>query len=578
MSPVASPYMPEIHDSTVSALDIPDDLTIPQFFLDTAHAARPDRSSDTPCLIEEDTGRKIYFSELRERTFGLANALSLRWRIGEGDVVCILSPNHVDYPVVIWAAHRLGATVTAAEPSFSTVEEIAHSLIATNASFIVVHPDFLKAAVAAARKADIPVYRIILFDAVTGSGAPASHPVLNNLIQDGLKLEAQFEEKRLSAGDAKSKVAFLSFSSGTSGLPKATAISHYSVIANVVQRAVHNKVNEDHAPLDEQRFRPGDISAAVLPLFHIFGVTNIHFMLFCGMSTVVMPKFDFQGMLKSIVRHRITHLFLVPAQIVLLCKNPAVKKYDLSCVRFCLSGSGPLPAELAQQLCAIFPNASICHSYGLTELGTTVSMTSLSQRIAVSGSSGSILPGISTRVMTEDGRLAAPGEQGELWIKGPAMAMGYADDQTATLETFVDGWMRTGDLVYIRDNEIFVVDRLKEIFKVRGFQVSPAELEGHILSHPDVVDVCVVGVPDEYSGEVAMAFVVLNPDAAAQAQRDLKQSRKAKMGIMKHVVDVKANYKWLSGGVEFVDTLPRTATGKLLRRHLRDQARESRAR
>ncbi|OCH94731.1 phenylacetyl-CoA ligase [Obba rivulosa] len=578
MSLTTSPRMSDINETATSFLDIPDDLTIPQFFLDTSHAARPDRGAEIPCLIEEDTGRNIYFDELRARTFGLANALSLRWRIGEGDVVCILSPNHIDYTVAIWAIHRLGATVTAAEPSFSTVEEIAHALKATNSSFIVVHPDFLKAAIAAARSADIPIYRIILFDAPSSSNIPASHPVLSNLIQDGLKLEAQFEEKRLNAGDAKSKVAFLSFSSGTSGLPKATAISHYALIANVIQRAVHNKVNEEYVQLDEQRFRPGDISAAVLPLFHIFGVTNIHFMLFCGMSTVVMPKFDFQGMLKSIVRHCITHLFLVPAQIVLLCKNPAVKKYDLSCVRFCLSGSGPLPTNLAQLLTTIFPNASICHSYGLTELGTTVSMTSVSQRMAIPGSSGLLLPGISTRVMTEDGCVAAPGEQGELWIKGPSMAMGYADDQTATLETFVDGWMRTGDLVYIKDDEVFVVDRLKEIFKVRGFQVSPAELECHILSHPDVADVCVVGVPDEYSGEVAMAFVVLHPDAAAQSRRDLKESRKAKMGIMKHVVDAKANYKWLSGGVEFVDTLPRTATGKLLRRQLRNQARESRAR
>jgi len=215
----------------------------------------------------------------------------------------------------------------------------------------------------------------------------------------------------------------------------------------------------------------------------------------------------------------------------------------------------------------------------MTETGTTVAMTSLSQT-PVLGSTGKTLPGISIRVVKEDGSIAVQGELGELWVSGPAMASEYMNNPAATNDVFVDGWIRTGDKVFLdANNELHIVDRLKDIFKVRGFQVSPAELEAHLLQHESISDACVVGVPDDYSGEVPVAYVVLSASVALRAKENPSEGKKLKVNILKYVATAKAAYKWLAGGVEFVESLPRNpASGKLLRRQVREHACEARAR
>ncbi|KAJ3514400.1 hypothetical protein NLJ89_g2401 [Agrocybe chaxingu] len=311
---------------------------------------------------------------------------------------------------------------------------------------------------------------------------------------------------------------------------------------------------------------------SVLPFFHIYGlVVILHFTLWAGTSIVVVPKFNFTDFLNTISRHRVTHLYLVPPQIVLLTKHPAVKGRDFSHVKFCMSGAAPLSGDLMKQLTRILPNASIGQGYGLTETCTTISQLQPERMLGTIGSAGALIPGVVAKVVKADGTLAKEGEQGELIVTGPWMPREYYGNPTATAETFVDGWVRTGDEVIIRDNEIFVVDRLKEIMKVRGFQVAPAELEGHLLLHPDVVDVCVVGVPDDYSGEVPMAFVVPSPNALKRINQG--QGQAVKKMIEKHVSDAKIQYKWLAGGVEFIDAIPKNPSGKILRRVLREKAK-----
>ncbi|KAK7465830.1 hypothetical protein VKT23_005801 [Stygiomarasmius scandens] len=210
----------------------------------------------------------------------------------------------------------------------------------------------------------------------------------------------------------------------------------------------------------------------------------------------------------------------------------------------------------------------------MTETATSLSMFPPDQKIGTIGSAGKLLPGITARVIKEDGSFASEGEQGELVVSGPSMALGYLNNEAASKETFTSGWVRTGDEVIIKDQEVFVVDRLKEIIKVRGFQVAPAELEGHLLLHPAVADVCVVGVPDDYSGEVPMAFVVLDSKLKQAVESDYKQRERIKEAIMKHVSDSKVQYKWLAGGVEFVQIIPKNPSGKILRRVLRDAVKE----
>jgi len=291
------------------------------------------------------------------------------------------------------------------------------------------------------------------------------------------------------------------------------------------------------------------------------------------MSIVIVPKFSFSDFLESIVRHQATHLFLVPPHVVLLCKNPSTKRYDFSHVKFCMSGAAPLSGELMRQISTIFPNANVGQGYGLTETCTTVCWVQADRKVGTIGGVGGLLPGIIAKVVKPDGTLASDGEQGELVVKGPSMALGYYENPAASAETFVDGWVRTGDEVVIKNQEVFIVDRLKEIMKVRGYQVAPAELEGFLLLRPDVVDACVVSLLDDYSGEIPLAFIVLDPDTQKRVRGDQAALIGLKKAIQKYVSDAKVQYKWLTGGVEFIDAIPKSSSGKMLRRLLRDQAR-----
>lgn len=559
---------------------VPDDVTLPQFILDSWHPTRPVNKNANPVLIEEATGRGVHFSEVRARTFGLANEMKARWNISEGQVVCIFSSNHVDYPIALWAVHRLGGVVTTANPNY-TADELLYQLQLTSACAILSHSGSIATAEEACRLAGIPSDRIALLDSPEGYSGP--YPTLERLVQDGLSKHPQFVERRLAPGEGKTKLALLNFSSGTTGRPKAVAIPHYAVLANVVQMAYYGQANENFGPAT--RYRPGQVVLAVLPFYHIYGlIVVMHFYIFAGFSLVVMPRFTLEGMLNNIQRYRINHLLLVPPMIVLLAKNPIVKKYDLTSVTMCMSGAAPLSAELTRQYCERLPNSAIGQGYGMTELATTITFPRIDMHVGTLGSGGQLLQGNTCRVLKPDGTYATYNEPGELLIKGPTVALCYLNNEEATKETFLyldgqpDRWVRTGDEVMFNENaEIFVLDRLKEIMKVRGFQVAPAELEGHLLEHPDVGDACVVGVPDEYSGEVPLAFIVPSHDAQERIKKDPEEGEKIKLALMKHVADHKVHYKKLAGGVYFVDSIPKNPSGKLLRRFLRDKAKELKA-
>ncbi|KAF7365396.1 Phenylacetyl-CoA ligase [Mycena venus] len=566
--------MSEIHATAGILPAIPDDLSIPQFQLDHDDPNRPARHTNIPCLIDDASGRKVYFEELRERTQGFANALSSLYSIAEDDVVLLFSRNHVDYPVAMWAVHRLGGVISPANPDFGR-KELEYQLKATKATLIIIHPDALETATSAAQTLGLSLDRILVFDvqgASTGKFVTVDH-----LVKRGLQLKA-FSERKLGPGEGKTKLAFLSFSSGTTGTPKAVAIPHIAVIANVLQLAAHAKLKEDYAPWKDRRYRPGDVATAVLPLYHIYGlVVNLHFLLYCAMTIVIVPKFNFENMLKSIVRHRITHLMIVPPQAVLLCKHPAVKKYDLSGIRYIMIGAAPLSDEVNMKLFSLFPDAHIGQGYGMTETCTVTSIWSIERKRGLSGGAGRLIPGVIARVVKTDGSLGGYHDIGELVVKAPSNALGYYNNVKATEETFIDGWVRTGDEVKITpDGELWITDRIKEILKVRGFQVAPAELEGTLLNHADVSDACVVGIPDEFSGEVPLAFVVLTVDAAERVKAKPSILQDIRASILKHVADNKVAYKHLAGGVEFVESIPKNPSGKLLRRVLREQAKELR--
>ncbi|KAF5374141.1 hypothetical protein D9615_008885 [Tricholomella constricta] len=525
---------------------IPDDITLAQFMLEYQHPLKPARR-DVPCLIDDNTGREISFEELKSNTRALANMLRSAYNIGENDVVMISSPNHIDYPTILWAVLLVGGIVSCSNPQF-TAGELGTQLKVSKTNFVIGHSTNIATILSAARVAGLPSDRIILIDKATSHHHGPSIPNVHDLIQVGLKLKLDFKERVLAQGEGRTKVALLSWSSGTTGKPKAVAITHHALIANVIQMAAHNRVDGAHSFKDTWGYRPGDVGVGVLPFYHVAGlVISLHFVLFCAMSVVVVEKYNIFNLLESIARHRITHLIIVPPVAIDLCKactseifdnrdiahnlpkQPAVGNYDLGSVKYVMIGAAPVAKDVQAKLYGLFPDAQIGQAYGLTEMTTTLAMIAGTQKRGPLGSGGRLLPGIQARVIKPNGSLADYGEIGELIVRGPAAALGYLHDDQATKATFINGWIYTGDQVSISEtNEIFVVDRLKELLKVKGFQVSPAELEGCLLSHTDIMDCCVIGIPDDYCGEVPLAYVVLTADAhersalSAEAERRIK--------------------------------------------------------
>ncbi|KAH9946890.1 hypothetical protein B0H21DRAFT_822385 [Amylocystis lapponica] len=467
----------------------------------------------------------------------------------------------------VWAVHTLGAIVTAANPSYSA-DELEYQLSTTKTKVIVTGAGSYPIALDAARKVGLPLDRVVLFDLLPDGSKPC--PTVSELVSEGYVAPPSFVERHLNPGEGRTKLAFLSFSSGTTGKPKAVCIPHYAPIANVIQIAHEATQQQKHLPWERRTWRWGDISAGALPFYHIFGlVVVMHFSIYYGMSLVIIPKFNFVEFLKSIQRHRINYLNIVPPM------HPASKDYDLSSLRGLMSGAAPLSVELIHALAQRLPHCHIGQGYGMTETSTTVTWPQSENRLGAPGSAGRIIAGCVVRIVRPDGSLAGYNEPGQLVVKSPSMALRYMNNEQATKETFRDGWVWTGDEVVVNENaDLFVVDRIKELLKVKGFQVAPAELEGHILNHPDVSDVCFVGVPDDYSSELPLAFVVPSAAAAARMKAGDVETDRVRAALIKHVADAKIEYKHLTGGVVFVDTIPKNPSGKLLRRFLRDHARE----
>ncbi|KAI0772950.1 phenylacetyl-CoA ligase [Trametes elegans] len=555
-----------------------DNLTIPQFvFSETfEHPTKSAYVGKYPCMIEEDSGRKVYLSELQYRTDALARAFSALWNIGDGDIVSLFVPNHVDYPTLTWATQKLGGIVAALSAGL-TAGELAYQLTVAKPSLLVAHVENLPIALEAAKSINLPHSRIIVLD---GQKAKSALPFksVEDLVNDkSLPPYTEFTFTR--PGQARQKIAFLCFSSGTTGKPKAVAISHFNLISDLIQFATFCGANQDYAPRDEQRFRPGDIASGVLPFNHIYGlVINLHAIFYFAMTVVVSAKFNYERFLKSIDTYGITHLLIVPPQALLLVKHPATKKYKLNSLRVLVAAAAPVSAELTTQLVEAFPKLQVGQGYGMTETTAAVTVFPISQKVGTLGSAGQLIPGIVAKVVKPDGSLAGVGEPGELLLKGPQIALGYYQNEEATKESFIDGWLKTGDEVLFAENgDMFVTDRIKELIKVKGNQVAPSELEGHLLDHPDVADVAVIGIPDDFAGEAPLAYVVLKPAVAGAVAKTPALAEDVRERLQKHVSATKSKYKWLTGGVIFIEAIPKSPSGKILRRVLRDQSKALRA-
>jgi acyl-CoA synthetase (AMP-forming)/AMP-acid ligase II len=499
------------------------------------------RFGERPALVDGTTGLTVSYRLLAARIEGVAAGLAARG-FAPGDVLALWAPNLPQWAGVALGAMAAGGTVTGASPA-CTERELVGQLTDAGASVLVTIPPLLPAARAAAAATGVREL-IVLGDAEPGSATP----IAALLDQGGPAPPAAAEP------DPDGTVALLPYSSGTTGLPKGVMLTHANLVTSVRQVGCGLRLTER------------DTTLAVAPFFHVMGfVVTLAVPLAAGATVVTMPRFDLQTFLTLVQRHRATVLVIPPPVAAALARHPAVDDHDLSSVELIVSGGAPLGADLQRALAARLPHAVVGQGWGLTEtaVGATIPDRDTG---TVPGSVGRVMPNSELRVVDPPtGADLGAGERGELWVRGPQVMAGYLGRPEATAETVEpDGWLHTGDIGHVDvDGNVFVVDRLKELIKVSAYQVAPAELEALLVTHPAVADAAVIPRPDPVHGEVPVAAVVPRGDPDGEE-------------LLAWVAERVTPYKRIRA-VRFVDALPRTPSGKLLRRVLIETDRDHQA-
>jgi len=507
-----------------------------------------DADLDRIALIDTRSGRESSYREMIGRIDAFAGALAGRG-IGVGDVVGLLVPNGSAFAVAFHGVLRSGATATTINVLF-TAKDIAKQLTDSGAKMLLTVASLLAQADEAAQACGLPADAVVVLD---GEGLAArGHPSAADLLAPGSPApQVNFAPS--------AHLAALPYSSGTTANPKGVMLTHRNLVANIAQiRPLHGIVADDAV-------------LAVLPFFHIYGMTVLlNAALQARARLVIMPSFDLGDFLGNIQNHKCTIAFIAPPVAVALAKHPLIDSFDLSSLNVVMSGAAPLDADLgyavAQRL-----GCRVVQGYGMSELSPVSHITPFDggQRnmgmIAPLSSVGwTVSNGASKLIDPETGdEIGPPAEglsaTGELWFKGPNVMAGYLGNEQATAETIDDdGWLHTGDLAQVDAcGCVYIVDRLKELIKYKGYQVPPAELEAVLLSHSGIADAAVIGVKDADGEEVPKAFVVKQSDA------ELTEDE-----VIAFVADHVAPYKKVRQ-VEFIEAIPKSASGKILRKDLR---------
>ncbi len=488
--------------------------------------------ADKAAFIDGATGRTVTYGEFDDAVRAQAGGW-LESGLAKGEVVAVLAPNCPEYAVIFHAVALAGGVLTTINPTY-TSGEVHHQLVDSGATRLVTVPMFVDTASAAiADSAVKEVYIIGTADGYASIGSLVGAPLAEQIPVD------------------LDDVVVLPYSSGTTGLAKGVMLTHRNLVSNIEQTLATVRVQAD------------DAFVAVLPFFHIYGMQVLmNTGLRAGATIVTMPRFDLEQFLALHAAYRLTRAFVAPPMVVALAKHPIVDNYDLSALRWILSGAAPLSAELAIE-CGERLGCEVVQGYGMTELSPVSHATP--SGMFKPGSVGVTVP--NTEVTIVDPATQSPlgvDEDGEVWVRGPQVMKGYRNNESATKNTIDDdGWLHTGDVGHIDiDGHLFIVDRLKELIKYKGFQVPPAELEALLLTHPQIGDAAVIGLPDEEAGEIPAAYVVLKPGQDITAA-----------DIQGFVAERVASYKQVRK-LTFVDAIPKSASGKILRRVLRTQAQQ----
>jgi acyl-CoA synthetase (AMP-forming)/AMP-acid ligase II len=517
------------------------DVTVPDVPITEYVLRHAGRLGDKPAIIDGPSGRVLTYRQLADAVRRAATGLS-RQGLRRGDVVAIYSPNCPEYAVVFLAVASLGAINTTVNPTY-TADELATQIKDSGARFLVTVP--VPAVLDKAREAGARtgIEELIVIGTADGARSLAE------------LLEAPPTPPEVAI-DPGRDIVVLPYSSGTTGLPKGVMLTHRHLVANLRQCEGMQGFGG---------FQERDVVVAALPFFHIYGMVVILMLSLANGSTLVtMPRFDLVEFLGLIQKHRVTILPLVPPIVLGLVKHPAVAQFDLSSVRLVFSGAAPLGEEVARALARKL-SCPVVQGYGMTEASPVTHLSPTIDAPFKPGSIGQVVPNTEVKIVDlVTGAVLPRGHSGELLVRGPQIMRGYLNRPRETAEAIdEEGWYHTGDVGYVDDEDWFyIVDRTKELIKYKGLQVAPAELEALLLTHPAVLDAAVVRKADEEAGEVPLAYVVLKPDEASRGTSG--------DALMAWVAERVSPHKRIRH-VEFIDQIPKSASGKILRRVLMER-------
>jgi acyl-CoA synthetase (AMP-forming)/AMP-acid ligase II len=516
------------------------DIEIPDTPFTEFVLERADQRGDKAAIIDGPTGRTITYPQLVESVRGLAAGLAERG-FGKGDVFAHFAPNLPEYAVAFHGVATAGGVNTTANPML-TEDELVKQLVDSGAKLLVTVPELLEKASAAARRSRVEE---IFVYGESGGAAPFASLVKHDA-----------EPPRVEFDPASDLIA-LPYSSGTTGLHKGVMLTHRNLVANIAQCTHPDVTPKSDDELAAER------AIAVLPFFHIYGlVVLMNIPLFRGATVVTMPRFDLAQFLQTIQDYRVNRAWVVPPIVLALAKHPLVDEYDVSSLEYVNSGAAPLSAEL-EVACGKRLGCHMQQGYGLTETSPVTHWMTDKLAGTMPGSIGPAVPNTECRIVDVATEQDVPtGEPGELWIRGPQVMKGYLNNPEATAHAIdADGWFHSGDVARLdEDGSLWIVDRIKELIKYKGYQIAPAELEALLLTHPAITDAAVIPVRDEETGEIPKAFVVAGDAITADE-------------VIRFVAQRVAPYKKVRA-VEMVEEIPKSPSGKILRRVLIERERE----
>ncbi|KAF1800951.1 hypothetical protein V8B55DRAFT_1589592 [Mucor lusitanicus] len=505
-------------------------------------------SDDKPVYIDANTDETVSYGELKT-LIRQATAGFQRIGLKRGDCVCVYSPNHLGVPPIFLSVLASGGHVSPTNPAFN-VGELEKLLIMSKAKYLIAHSFNLEIALEAAKLVGIPASNVWCINDDPKKRAKHWKEMVANSVEEA-------DPINYTAAECRNTLAYLCFSSGTTGPPKGVKISHHNFIANAVEL---NQLTQASSALQSD----GNL-LAIVPLFHILDLFRfINMSLFEGRATVLMAQYDLEKMCQMIDKHKVTTVVVVPPMLLHLLNSPhIVDKYDFSHVKAFHVGAAPVSLAMADAITKKFQKP-VLQGYGMTEVASV--LTAQTPETYMPGSVGRMIGGIDAKVVDEDGKDLPAGERGEICIKGPIVMLGYLDNPKATAETIdSNGYLHTGDIGYVdKLGNWFIVDRCKELIKFNAYQIAPAELEDTLLTCPLVSDAAVIGIFDEKrQTEVPRAYISLSPAGKALEEQETIEQ------IHRFINAKVIHYKKLRGGIQLIDVVPKSVSGKILRKELR---------